>query len=44
MTHVKTKLLLFTIFFSLLSRIVLLGGQGAETATLYRDEFGIPHV
>src|ERR1039457_3875879 len=35
---------LFAISSSLLLSVVLLHGHAANEATLYRDEFGIPHV
>src|ERR1039458_5718369 len=38
------KRLLFSVLGSLLLSIVALRGQAAKEATLYRDEFGIPHV
>lgn len=40
----KTRLLLAATCSLLLSGAISLRGQAADAATLYRDEFGIPHV
>jgi acyl-homoserine-lactone acylase len=40
----RTRLLLATTCSLLLSSLVLFGREAADEATLYRDEFGIPHI
>lgn len=40
----KNRLLLATTFYLLLSNLTLFGSEAASEATLYRDEFGIPHI
>jgi acyl-homoserine lactone acylase PvdQ len=40
----KNRLLLATTCYLLLSNLTLFGSEAANEATLYRDEFGIPHV